>query len=205
MIKRGEGMATNYRQIFAIRKANEEKIKKLCPEARQDSGIYCFYRIDENNFRFAYIGQASKDNLLSRCASHLEGYKQHIDLSIRKYGLYDEEKNPYGYRLKVVCYCLTDECDEMEQFYIRQYAEDGWQLKNVEIGGKSDKTDLNERKAGKGYRDGLEQGYKNAQRDVKKLFEKNLTYEINGKPTKNKEKAYQKFTDFLNENKEEQE
>ena len=194
-------MATNYRQIYAIRRQNEEKILRLCPEAKQASGIYCFYRIDENNFRFCYVGQASKDNLLSRCASHLEGYKQHIDLSIRKYGLYDEEKNPYGYKLMVLCYCPAEECDEKEQLFIRQYADDGWQLKNVEIGGKSGKTDMNERKPSKGYREGVAQGRKQTQKEIAKLFEKNLTYEINGKPNKNKEKAYQKFTDFLNENK----
>lgn len=194
-------MAPNYKQIFAIRKQNEEKIKKLCPEAKQASGIYCFYRIDENNFHFCYIGQASKDNLLSRCASHLEGYKQHIDLSIRKYGLYDEEKNPYGYKLKILCYCPAEECDEKEQFYIKQYAEDGWQLKNVEIGGKKDKTDLNERKQGRGYREGVAQGRKNASKEVAKLFEKNLTYGINGTPNKNKEKALAKFEEFLNESK----
>jgi hypothetical protein len=194
-------MATNYRQIYAIRRQNEGKILRLCPEAKQASGIYCFYRIDENNFRFCYVGQASKDNLLSRCASHLEGYKQHIDLSIRKYGLYDEEKNPYGYKLMVLCYCPAEECDEKEQLFIRQYADDGWQLKNVEIGGKSGKTDMNERKPSKGYREGVTQGRKQTQKEIAKLFEKNLTYTINGKSTKNKEKAYEKFTAFLNENK----
>ena len=132
-------MAPNYRQIYAIKKQNEEKVLRLCPEAKQDNGIYCFYRIDENQFRFCYIGQAARSNLLSRCADHLQGYQQHIDLSIRKYGLYDEEKNPYGYKLMVLCYCSAEECDEKEQFYIRQYADDGWQLKNVEIGGKSGK------------------------------------------------------------------
>jgi hypothetical protein len=198
-------MAPNYRKIMAMRRADENKILKLCPEARQESGIYLFYRVDENNFRFCYVGQAAKDNLLSRCASHLQGYKQHIDLSIRKYGLYDEDKNPYGYKLMVLCYCSADECDEKEQFFIRKYADDGWQLKNVEIGGKSGKTDINERKPSKGYREGVAQGRKQTQKEIAKLFEKNLTYEINGKPNKNKEKAYQKFTDFLNENKEETE
>ena len=193
-------MATNYRQIYAIKKKNEEKILRLCPDARQESGIYCFYRIDENNFRFCYIGQAARGNLLSRCADHLQGYQQHIDLSIRKYGLYDEEKNPHGYKLMVLCYCSAEECDEKEQFYIRQYADDGWQLKNVEIGGKSGKTDMNERKPSKGYREGVQQGYDNARRDVAKLFEKNLTYSINGKPGKLKDRAYEKFTEFLNVN-----
>lgn len=192
-------MATNYRQIYAIRKQNENKILQLCPEAKQASGIYCFYRIDENNFRFCYVGQASKDNLLSRCASHLEGYKQHIDLSIRKYGLYDEDKNPYGYKLMVLCYCPAEECDEKEQFFIRQYADDGWQLKNVEIGGKSGKTDMNERKPSKGYREGVDHGRRQTQKEIKTLFGKYLTYSIKDKPNKIKQRKYDEFTAFLNE------
>jgi hypothetical protein len=198
-------MAPNYRQIYAIRRQNEEKILRLCPEAQQASGIYCFYRIDENNFRFCYVGQASKDNLLSRCASHLEGYKQHIDLSIRKYGLYDEEKNPYGYKLMVLCYCPAEECDEKEQYFIRQYADDGWQLKNVEIGGKSGKTDMNERKPSKGYREGVDHGRKQTQREIAELFDKYLTYDIKGKPGKIKQRKYDEFTAFLNEGESEEE
>lgn len=192
-------MGMSYRQIYAIRKQNENKILKLCPEAKQASGIYCFYRIDENNFRFCYVGQASKDNLLSRCASHLEGYKQHIDLSIRKYGLYDEEKNPYGYKLMVLCYCPAEECDEKEQFFIRQYADDGWQLKNVEIGGKSGKTDMNERKPSKGYREGLVNGRKKAIKEIAKFFEKNLTYQMTEPVNKNKQNALKKFESILAE------
>lgn len=198
-------MATNYRQIYAIRKQNENKILQLCPEAKQASGIYCFYRIDENNFRFCYVGQASKDNLLSRCASHLEGYKQHIDLSIRKYGLYDEEKNPYGYKLMVLCYCSAEECDEKEQLFIRQYADDGWQLKNVEIGGKSGKTDMNERKPSKGYREGVDHGRRQTQKEIKTLFDKYLTYSIKDKPNKIKQRKYDEFTAFLNEGSTEEE
>ena len=51
-------MAPNYRQIMAIRKANEDKIRKACPIVTEDSGIYLFWRIDEDGFKFAYVGQA---------------------------------------------------------------------------------------------------------------------------------------------------
>jgi excinuclease UvrABC nuclease subunit len=81
-------MAPNYRQIMAIRKANEDKIRKLCPTASDKSGIYVFWRIDENGFKYAYVGQAK--NLLKRLAEHLAGY-QHIDCSIKKHKFYDEE------------------------------------------------------------------------------------------------------------------
>ena len=56
---------------------------------------------------------------------------------------------------------------------------------------------INERKPAKTYRDGLKQGYENARKEVQKLFEKNLVYEINGKVNKNKEKSLEKFKNFL--------
>lgn len=188
----------NYKQLYAIKTQNENRIKKLCPEAVRKSGIYCFYRIDENGFKHAYVGQNAKDNLLGRLAEHLSGYKQHIDRSIRKYGLYDKEKNLYGYKVKVIEYCTPEQCDEREQFYIKQFHHNGWQLKNVEIGGKSGKTDFNERNPSKGYYDGLEQGKKNTRKFIKHLFDLHLDYMPKKQPpSKNAEKAMQKFKDFL--------
>lgn len=193
-------MATNYRQIYAIKAENEKKILRVCPDAKKESGIYCFYRINEQGFKFAYIGLATK-SVLTRLAEHLSGYNQHIDLSIRKYGLYDEETNEYGYKIKVLCYCPEEECNEKEQYYIKQYADEGWQLRNVTGGSQGEgKFNLAEGKSPKGYREGLEKGYQNARRDVAKLFDKNLTYSINGKPGKRNQAAYDKFTEFLNVN-----
>ncbi len=198
-------MATNYRQIYAIKAENEKKILRVCPDAKKESGIYCFYRINEQGFKFAYIGLATK-SVLTRLAEHLSGYNQHIDLSIRKYGLYDEEKNEYGYKIKVLCYCPEEECNEKEQYYIKQYADEGWQLRNVTGGSQGEgKFNLAEGKSPKGYREGLEKGYQNARKDVAKLFDKNLTYSINGKPGKRNQAAYDKFTEFLNVNSPEEE
>ena len=74
----------------------------------------------------------------------------------------------------------------------------GFELYNITNGGQNEgKTDINERKATKTYRDGLEQGRKNTQKEIAHLFEKNLTYSINGTPNKNKEKAYEKFKKFI--------
>lgn len=188
----------NYRQIYAIKAQNEKRIQKLCPEAERKSGIYCFYRVDENGFKHAYVGQNAKENLLGRLAEHLSGYKQHIDLSIRKYGLYDEAKNPYGYKVRVLEYCAPEQCDEREQAYIKQFHHDGWQLKNVELGGKSGKADFNERKEARNYRDGLKQGEKNVRKFIKHLFDLHLDYVPKKRPpTKLQEKAMQKFKDFL--------
>ena len=77
----------NYKQIYAIKKANEEKILKVCPDCPNTSGIYFLLR-EESGFKWAYIGKAR--NLLSRLAGHLNGY-QHIDLSLKKHGLYSED------------------------------------------------------------------------------------------------------------------
>ena len=69
----------NYRQLYAIKKANKERILKICPNCPETSGIYFLLR-EEDGFKFAYIGQSV--NLLQRLADHLQGY-QYIDLSIK--------------------------------------------------------------------------------------------------------------------------
>lgn len=192
-------MAPNYRKIMAMKAENEKRILKVCPDAKKESGIYCFYRINEQGFKFAYIGLATK-SVLTRLAEHLSGYNQHIDLSIRKYGLYDEEKNEYGYKIKVLCYCPEEECNEKEQYYIKQYADEGWQLRNVTGGSQGEgKFNLAEGKSPKGYRDGLQQGRKNTIKEIAKLFEKNLTYQINGTVNKRKQNAFDKFESILAE------
>lgn len=196
-------MATNYRQIMAIRKANEDKIRRLCPEATENSGIYVFWRVDANEFKYAYVGQAK--NLLKRLAEHLSGY-QHIDCSIKKYKFYDEESNPYGYHVNVIEECDEEDMDERERYWIKEFADKGYQLRNATTGSQgSGKAALGDGKSTKGYREGLSRGYDNARRDVAKWFEKNLTYSINGKDGKLKQRAYDKFTEFININNTEEE
>lgn len=190
-------MATNYRQIMAIRKANEDKIRRVCPIVTEDSGLYVFWRIDENMFKYAYVGQAK--NLLKRLAEHLSGY-QHIDLSIKKHKFYDEETNPYGYHVEIICHCPEDELDGREQYWIKCYADQGYQLRNKTTGSQSEgKAALDDAKSNKGYRDGLVQGRKNTQKEIRELFDKYLTYDIKGKYGKIKQRKYDEFTAFLNE------
>ena len=183
----------NYKQIYAIKKANEEKILKVCPNCPNTSGIYFLLR-EENGFKFGYIGKAK--HLLDRLGSHLSGRKQHIDRSLLKHGLWSEE-NPTGYKVHFL-EMEEGNLDFAEQFYIKKYANAGYQLRNVESGGNLGKTDIGERKSARGYYDGLEQGYKNAQKEVAHLFELHLDYTAKKQPpTKLQEKALQKFKDFL--------
>lgn len=178
---------------------NKSKLKSLFPHIPYSSGIYVLIRKD-GDFKYAYIGQAMR--LLDRLAQHLTGY-QHIDLSLKKRGLYSEE-NPYGWNVLCKEYPVS-QLNHMEQEYIKYYANNGYQLYNHTTGSQGQgKQALGEGKSTKGYREGIAQGYKNAQRDVAKLFEKNLTYGINGEPNKNKEKALAKFEEFLNIKKDEE-
>ena len=182
----------NYKQIYAKKKANEERILKVCPNCSNRSGIYFLLR-EENGFKFGYIGQAK--HILERLGSHLSGY-QHIDLSLKKHGLWSEE-NPTGYRVHFLEF-PENLLDEMEQKYIKQYANAGYQMRNVESGGSEGKTDIGERKPSRGYYDGLRQGYRNAQKEVAHLFNLHLDYVPKKEPpTKLQEKALKKMKDFI--------
>lgn len=183
----------NYRQIYAIKKKNEQKILSVCPDCPNTSGIYFLLR-EEDGFKYGYIGQAK--HLLDRLASHLSGY-QHIDLSIKKHGFWNE-KNPIGYKVHYLEFAEKD-LDEKEQYFIKKYANAGWQMRNIESGGKSGKTDIAPRKPTKTYYDGINQGEKNARKMVAHLFKLHLDYvPKKTPPTKNQQKALQKFEDFLN-------
>lgn len=183
----------NYKQIYAIKKANEKRILKVCPNCPNTSGIYFLLR-EENGFKFGYIGKAK--NLLDRLGSHLSGRKQHIDRSLLKHGLWSEE-NPTGYKVHFLEFPESD-LNEKEQYYIQKYANAGYQLRNVESGGNFGKTDIGERKAARGYYDGLEQGRKNTQRFIADLFAKHLDYKTKkDPPNAYQTRAMQKFKDFL--------
>jgi hypothetical protein len=183
----------NYKQIYAIKKANEERILKVCPNCPNTSGIYFLLR-EEDGFKYAYIGQAVR--LRERLGSHLSGY-QHIDLSIKKHGLWSEE-NPTGYKV----HCLQfpeNELDEKEQYFIKKYANAGYQMRNATSGSQGvGKKGLDNARPTRTYYDGLAQGYKNAQKEVAHLFSLHLDYTTKKQPpTKLQEKASQKFKDFL--------
>lgn len=194
LAKAGANMAANFRQIKAIERHNKQRILSVCPNVPETAGIYFFIR-DDGDFKYAYIGQAK--HLLTRLAQHLAGY-QHIDLSIKKHGLFKED-NLFGWRVGYI-ECSEAELDYLEQHYIKLYASRGHQLLNKTSGGQGKgKQGIADNKPAKGYYDGLAQGYKNAQKFVANLFDKHLIFDRKSdKPNKNQEKALEKFKDFLN-------
>lgn len=186
----------NYRKIYAIEKSNRERLLKVNPNLDDKSGIYFLTRTDGDGISYFYIGQAVK--ILQRMCSHLTGY-QHIDLSLKKRGFYSAD-NPYGWQINFIHY-PKDELDQMEQYWILQYTKKGYQCRyNKTAGGQGEgKEKINEFKASKTYRDGLKQGYKNASREVSHLFELHLDYKTKSDmPSKNQQKAIDKFDKFLN-------
>lgn len=187
-------MPYNWKQVKAIEKKNKDKFLKLNDKLNDNSGIYILTRIDENNIKYAYIGQAK--HILTRLAQHMVGY-QHIDLSLKKHGLYSDINN-YGWNVNSIN-CDESDLDDKEKYYIAEYANKGYQLRNKTVGGQGEgKSQIDEYRPHKGYRDGLEQGYKNASKEIANLFEKHLTYsKKSDKPNKNQDKAIEKFEEFL--------
>lgn len=188
----------NPRQRYAIESKNRKRLLEVNPGLTDESGIYFLTRTDENGFRYAYIGQAV--HILQRLAQHLVGY-QHIDLSLKKHNLYSIE-NPYGWKIGFMHFPVS-QLDEKEQYYIKMYADNGYQLRNKTSGSQGEgKTQIDEYRPQKGYRDGIKQGRKNLARELSSIAEKHL--EIRLKPEKqgNKvsEKQYEKFMALISEN-----
>lgn len=183
----------NYKKIYAIRAQNEKRILEENPNTPNRSGIYFLLR-KENGFKFAYIGQAV--NILSRLASHLSGY-QHIDLSIKKHGFWSEE-NPTGYVIRFLEF-PPEQLNEKEMFYIKKYANAGYQLRNATTGSQGEgKKGLDNQKQPRTYTEGKAEGKKQITREIKHLFDLHLDYMPKKQPpTKLQEKAMQKFKDFL--------
>lgn len=183
-------MAMNYRQIYARKAECEKRIKEVCPDITNASGIYFILR-EENGFKFGYIGKAK--HLKERLGQHLIGY-QHIDLSIKKHGLWSEE-NPTGYKIHFLQF-PESELDEKERYFIQRYANAGWQMRNVESGGTNGKTDIADRRPARGYWDGIDQGEKRLARELKHIIDTHLVISLK-KETKTSRKALEKFFTLL--------
>lgn len=186
----------NYARVMEIEKRNKERILELCPKAMDRSGIYCFFRMGEDGLKYAYVGKSI--TVLTRLASHLNGYDSHIDKSIRSHGLFDPYDHPCGYKVIVLQYCEPSQLDEWERYYIKQWADRGYQMRNVESGGTTGKTDINERKPARGYRDGVKQGERNVIKKMAHWFDKHLKVGYKAdKPSKNAIKALEQFNQLL--------
>lgn len=192
----------NYQNIArakAIEQENKKRLLKLNPKLNDKSGIYFLLREDENGFKFAYVGQAK--SVLQRLTSHLVGYEQHIDLSLRKHKLYSED-NPYGWRVEFLNF-PESQLDEKEKYYIKLYADKGYQLRNVSLGGQGENRasgSIGERKAPKGYLQGVQQGRKNLARELSHIIEKHLVVTIREDKQGNKvsQKQLDKFMELIN-------
>ena len=171
---------------------NMEAITRAYGNVTNSSGIYILTR-EENGFKFGYVGQAK--HVKKRLAEHLGGY-QHIDKSLIKHGFYAPD-NLTGYALRVL-ECKEEDLDSTEQYYIRIYANAGYQLRNKTAGGQSEgKFNINDAREPKGYRDGIKQGEKIALRLISNFFDKYLEYSVKEPNNKVKERKINQFAKML--------
>ena len=188
----------NYKQIFAKKDKATIELLKVCPNICHRSGIYFLLREDLDG-KHGYIGK-SETSLLDRMCSHLTGYQQHIDVSLKKRGFYSES-NPSGWKLNVLFYPRA-EVDRWERHWIEEYRKAGYRLYNVESGGTDGKTIIGERKPPKSYRDGLAQGQKALAKELRHIID---THHFESKPQKDNkitQKALAKFWELLREDNE---
>lgn len=188
-------MNENLRKAKAIEAKNKKRLLAIDPYLDEGSGIYFLVRKDENGIKYAYIGQAK--HLLTRLAQHLSGY-QHIDLSLKKHGLYSSE-NVYGWKIGFLHFQIS-ELDFMEKKFIQMYANNGYQLRNKTAGGQGEgKTQIDDYRQAKGYRDGIAQGRKNLAKELTNIIDKHLCISIKEEKKNNKVsiKAFEKFNDLL--------
>lgn len=188
----------NIAKAKAIEKKNKERLLEVNPKLDEKSGIYFLTREDENGIRYFYIGQAK--SLIQRMCGHLVGY-QHIDLSLKKRG-FATESNPYGWQLNFIHYPLS-ELDKWEQHWILEYTKKGYQCRyNKTAGGQGEgKTQINEYRPSKGYRDGIQQGRKALARELRHIIDKHLVVSLKPEKSTNKvsQNALEKFNWLLDE------
>ena len=188
-------MNENLRKAKAIEAKNKKRLLVLNPNLDEGSGIYFLVRKDEDGIKYAYIGQAK--HLLTRLAQHLSGY-QHIDLSLKKHGLYSSE-NIYGWKIGFLHFQIS-ELDFMEKKFIQMYSNNGYQLRNKTAGGQGEgKTQIDDYRPAKGYRDGIAQGRKNLAKELTNIIDKHLCISLKEEKKNNKVsiKAFDKFNDLL--------
>lgn len=188
----------NFVKAKAIEAENRKRWLKLNPNLNDNSGVYILRRVDEDGFKFGYAGQAK--HILTRLCQHSAGHQQHIDLSLKKHGLYSEN-NPYGWT--VICENFSEaSLDRAEQFCIKWLADQGYQLRNKTGGSQGvGKKQIDEYRPAKGYYDGLKQGKKSLARELSHIIDTHL--QVSLKPEKQSNKvsirALEKFQNLIDE------
>lgn len=182
----------NYKQLYAIKRDLEKKVQAHNSKITHDSGIYAF----ERTVNYVYVGQ-SKD-LLNRTVSHLQGYEQHIDISLKKHGLYSEV-NPDGWRIKILDKCDFDDLDGAERRWIEWYNSNPlYNVLNITDGGQGKgKADIGQRKAVKGYQDGKKAGRDKILKEINERLVNGDIRLVIDKPNKTKEKHLAKLYEIL--------
>lgn len=184
----------NMRQIKAIEKVNRELLLKINPDLTDESGIYFLTRVQPEG----YIGQAR--HVCQRLCQHLSGYDQYVDRSLRAHGLYSED-NPYGYKVNFLPF-PESKLDEMEQYYIQKYLENGYRLKNKTAGSQGvGKVKIADFKPAKGYHDGIKAGKKSLAKELSHIIDTHLTISLKEGKENNKvsQRALEKFKRLLDE------
>lgn len=172
---------------------------QLNPDLNDKSGIYFFIRTDEFGIKHAYIGQSI--HILTRLYEHLNGFSSHIDLSIRKHGLFKPD-NTTGWRVGFLNLPVS-QLDTAEKYYIKLYANKGYQLKNTSLGGSGankSSGSLSETPR-KGYREGVLQGKRQLAKELFGIYNKHLAISVKPEKAGNKisEKQLDKFMNLLSE------
>lgn len=186
------GKQINYRQVFARNAQINEQLMKVCPEMNERSGIYFFHRIDEDGKKYGYLGLAR--NIKQRTISHIQGYQQHIDISLKKRGFWNEN-NPYGWKLSLKNY-PENEIEAQERRLIKYFSDEGYEMYNIESGGREGKTMINERKPSKTYVDGIKQGKNSLRKELNHIIDNYLFISLK-KDNKLGKKALEKFKNLL--------
>ena len=186
----------NIAKAKAIEKANRERLLKVNPDLTDESGIYFLTRVQPEG----YIGQAR--HICQRLCQHLSGYDQYVDRSLKAHGLYSED-NPYGYKVNFLPF-PESKLDEMEQYYIQKYLENGYRLKNKTAGSQgAGKVKIADFKPAKGYHDGIKAGKKSLAKELSHIIDIHLTVSLKEGKENNKvsQRAFEKFKRLLEEGK----
>lgn len=185
----------NIARIKSIDKSNKKRLLKANPNLDDENGIYILWRTEIHG----YIGQ-TKQGILTRLSQHMSGYKQHIDLSLKKHGLYSAD-NKGGYKIDFI-HCPISELDSKEKEYIRKAIDSGWIVKNKTGGGQNEgKEKIAEYKPPKTYMQGIQQGKKSLARELSHIIDTHL--QVSLKPEKQNNKvsirAFEKFQNLIDE------
>ena len=184
----------NIAKAKAIERKNRELLLKINPDLTDESGIYFLTRVQPEG----YVGQAR--HVCQRLCQHLSGYDQYVDRSLRAHGLYSKD-NPYGYKVNFLPF-PENKLDEMEQYYIQKYLENGYRLKNKTSGSQGvGKVKIADFKPAKGYHDGIKAGRKSLAKELSHIIDTHLTVSLKEGKENNKvsQRAFEKFKELLDE------